>query len=138
MTILAVDDEPQIVGLIATILHKNGFDVLTADSAAHALSEFREHAEDIDLLITDVELPGLDGPSLAAQLQAKQPRLQVLLMSGYCEPELTHGFEFLSKPFTLDQMLGRVRSLLQPEARRLQPSDRLAKALSHVTAVAER
>lgn len=140
MAILAVDDERQIVELIATVLHKNGLDVLTANSAAQALSEFREHSSDVDLLIADIGLPDLDGPSLAARLQAQRPHLKVLLISGFCESgQLAPGFEFLHKPFALDEMLERVFSLLHTKRRRPEPARQAAnKGHTHVTAVAER
>src|SRR5690349_18994608 len=102
MTILAVDDEPLVRTLVATVLEDNGYAVLTADSGACAMAVFREHSEEVDLLISDVVMPGMDGPSLAAELRTQRPDLKVLLMSGYCEPEqLSHGFEFLAKPFSL-------------------------------------
>lgn len=119
MTILAVDDEEMMRSLIASILRDNGFNVLTADCSTHAMSVFREHAGNIDLLITDVVMPGMDGPTLAAALRTVRPDLPVLLISGYCEPEhLAGGFEFLSKPFSLSDMLSKVRALLESHGHR--------------------
>ena len=118
MTILAVDDEPVMRTLIATVLQDNGFAVLTADCAARAMDIFEEHHGEVDLLISDVVMPGMDGASLAAALQAAKPGLRVLLMSGYCASEqLAQGFEFLSKPFSLPEMLARVRGLLRRPAK---------------------
>jgi two-component system cell cycle sensor histidine kinase/response regulator CckA len=113
MTILAVDDEPLVRTLVATVLEENGFDVLTADCGARAIAAFHESASEIDLLISDIVMPGMDGPSLAAQLLAERPELKVILMSGYCAPEqLDHGYEFLPKPFSLPDMLARVRRMV--------------------------
>lgn len=119
MTILAVDDEPLIRTLVATVLQEDGFDVLTADCAAQAMDVFHGHPDEIDLLITDVVMPGMDGPKLAAKLQAECPDLEVLLMSGYCDPaQLSHGFEFLAKPFTVSEMLFKIRRLMRNRSRK--------------------
>ncbi|HKE24474.1 MAG TPA: response regulator [Bryobacteraceae bacterium] len=119
MTILAVDDEPLMLTLMATVLRENGYDVLTAGGAAQAIALFREHPEDVDLLISDVVMPGMDGPSLAAELRSARPDLKVLLVSGYCDPrQLDRGFEFLSKPFAVSELISRVRSLLRRHSRR--------------------
>lgn len=119
MTILAVDDDPLVRALLATALRGNGFTVMVADSAAEAFSVFREHAKEIDLLITDIQMPGIDGPSLAAALQLKRPELKVLLISGYCSSEqLVSGFEFLAKPFAINGLLSKVGSMLDPQNRR--------------------
>ena len=113
MTILTVDDEPLVRTLLATVLRENGFQVLTADCAAQAIAIFQENGEDVDLLISDIVMPGMDGPSLALQLQAARPDLEVLLISGYCDAQqLDYGFEFLPKPFSVPDMLSKVRSLL--------------------------
>jgi two-component system cell cycle sensor histidine kinase/response regulator CckA len=113
MTILAVDDEPLLRNLIASVLEDNGFAVLTADSGAQAIDLFREHSGEIDLLLSDIMMPGIDGPSLATQLQRSRPDLKVLLMSGYCDPaQLGYGFEFLPKPFDLSDLVAKVRGLL--------------------------
>jgi DNA-binding NtrC family response regulator len=116
ITILAVDDEPLMRNLLATVLQENGYAVLTADSGMQAIDVFHKHPGEIDLLITDIVMPGMDGPSLAAELQQSQPGLKVLLISGYCNPEqLSFGFEFLPKPFALLDMVAKVRSLLRPK-----------------------
>jgi len=115
MKILAVDDEPLMRNLLTTVLQDNGYSVLTADSGVQAIDVFQKHPGEIGLLISDVVMPGMDGPSLAAELQRSQPDLKVLLISGYCNPEqLSGGFEFLPKPFALVEMIAKVRSLLRP------------------------
>lgn len=113
MTILAVDDEPLVRTLVATALEENGFAVLTADCGARAMALFREHESEVDLLISDIVMPGMDGPSLARKLQAHRPDLKVLLMSGSCQSEqLAHGFDLLSKPFSICDMLAKVSKIL--------------------------
>jgi DNA-binding response OmpR family regulator len=112
MTILAVDDEPLVSKLVARALQENGFAVLTANCGAQAMKLFREHGSEVDLLISDITMPGLDGPSLARKLQAEKPDLKVLLMSGSCEADqLTLGFDFLPKPFSIADMLAKVRKM---------------------------
>jgi two-component system cell cycle sensor histidine kinase/response regulator CckA len=118
MTILAVDDEPLMLTLIATVLRENGYHVLTADCAAQAIALFREDPESVDLLISDVVMPGMDGPSLAKELRAVRPDLKVLLVSGYCDAkQLDHDFEFLPKPFVVYEFVSRVRSLSRRRGR---------------------
>ena len=122
MTILAVDDEPLVLMLVASVLEDNGYEVLTADSGPKAIALFRQHSEDVDLLISDIVMPGMDGPSLAAELKRQRPDLGVLLMSGYCEPEqLSHGYEFLAKPFALPDMLEKVRAMVRAQHRAAPP-----------------
>jgi len=112
MTILAVDDEPLICRLVATVLKDNGYAVLTADSAAAAMALFREHSEEIELLISDIVMPGMNGLALAAELQMQRPDLKVLLISGYYDTEqLSDGYEFLAKPFSLPEILVKVRAM---------------------------
>lgn len=125
MTILAVDDEPLVLTLVATALQENGFQVLKANCAAQAMAIFREHAEDVDLLISDIVMPGMDGPSLAAALRKARPDLEVLLMSGYCDARhLEHGFEFMPKPFSLPEMVARVRLILRNRRSARPPQNR--------------
>ncbi len=84
MTVLVVDDEPQLRMMLTHFLGQEGFAVLTAGCGSEAISLFRSHPE-IDLLITDILMPGMDGPSLAAALRSIKPDLAVLLMSGNCD-----------------------------------------------------
>jgi two-component system, cell cycle sensor histidine kinase and response regulator CckA len=113
-TILTVDDEPMILTLIATVLEDAGHVVISAESAAEAIDQFRKRNGEVDLLITDISMPGKDGLSLAAELQAKNPDLEVLLMSGWFDrSNLPKRFEFLPKPFLLADMAGKVQELLQ-------------------------
>lgn len=117
MTILAVDDEPLIRTLLATVLQDIGIEVLTADCAAQAITMFHERP-DVDLLISDIVMPGMDGLTLATKLRKERPDLGVLLISGYCDREhLSHGFAFLPKPFTVPDMLTAVRALLPGRSR---------------------
>jgi two-component system, cell cycle sensor histidine kinase and response regulator CckA len=114
-TILVVDDEKPICMLLSRLLQHEGLNVIIAESGPEAIATFRAQAGAIDLLISDVSMPGMDGLSLANELLALNPRLPVLFMSGCCEDEDAlrfAGFEFLCKPFSLASFLGTVRGLL--------------------------
>jgi two-component system cell cycle sensor histidine kinase/response regulator CckA len=115
-TVLVVDDEPVIRDLISVILEGDGFSVLTAAGGSQALSLSREHRGEIDVLVSDVVMPEIDGPSLAAQLLNDDPKLQVLFISGCCETqqqiENCRQFPFLPKPFSITTLLRTVRRLV--------------------------
>jgi two-component system, cell cycle sensor histidine kinase and response regulator CckA len=111
MTVLVVEDEPQLRTMLAEFLQQEGFTVLTADCGSQAISLFRSHPE-IALLISDILMPGMDGPSLAGALQSVNPNLPVLLMSGNCDPEqMDNTFAFIPKPFSFLDLLGKVKAL---------------------------
>jgi DNA-binding response OmpR family regulator len=99
-------------------LESGGYRVLVAASGREALRLDLEAAGPIRLLVTDVVIPGLDGPSLAAELCRRHPGLRVLYVSGYAEEALGYrgvldaGIELLPKPFTAASLLARVRAVL--------------------------
>jgi two-component system cell cycle sensor histidine kinase/response regulator CckA len=116
--ILLVDDEPMLLAMIALALRLEGIAVLTAGSGAEAIS-ISELRPSIDLLITEVDLPGIGGPVLAARLLAKNPYMPVLFISGDAEamplaedPQI----EFLAKPFALKTFVADVQRLLRMQA----------------------
>jgi CheY-like chemotaxis protein len=117
-TILVVDDEPGIRGLIRKILRREHYNVLEAGSADEALTVSLSHAGSIHLLLTDVIMPGLTGPELARRMCEASPDLKVLFISGYTGEEsalpdqLPAGFAFLPKPFTLGALVSKVRETL--------------------------
>jgi two-component system, cell cycle sensor histidine kinase and response regulator CckA len=111
MTVLVVDDEPQLRTMLANFLEQEGFAVFTAGCGSQAISLFRSHPE-IDLLISDILMPGMDGPSLAAALRSLNADLAVLLMSGNCDPkQIDNAFAFLPKPFSFVDLLSKVRTV---------------------------
>lgn len=116
--ILVVDDEPVILAMLAFALESEGCSVLTAGSGAEAISIFRSYRSAIDLMITDVAMPEMGGPALAAALLTEDSGLPVLFISGSCEA-LPFGtppqFGFLAKPFALKDLVAEVRSRMRRE-----------------------
>jgi DNA-binding response OmpR family regulator len=111
-TVLVVDDEKMICRMLSRILEHEGFTVITAGSGTEALSAVRSHSAPIDLLISDMSLGGMDGPSVAVELLALEPAMKVLFISGEEQKERCLGFEFMEKPFALSALVAKVRSLL--------------------------
>jgi two-component system, cell cycle sensor histidine kinase and response regulator CckA len=121
-TILAVDDDRSVLGLLEETLSRAGYRVLLADGGWSAIRTYEKSREPIHLLLTDVIMPDLTGPVLAERLRAKQPDLQVLFISGFHDADLVQrfvtqrGFTLLPKPFTVDGLLRVVEQSLTPAA----------------------
>lgn len=118
-TILLVDDQDSVRKLLCEVLRKNGYSVLPAGNGREALRLVREHAEPIDLVITDMVMPQMGGRELAEALRALQPHTKILYMSGYAEKAedvkelLSHGqHSFIEKPFTPQEILHKIRDVL--------------------------
>ena len=111
-TVLIVDDEPGIVRFVATVLRSNGYGVLEATDPLAALQLAEKHAGTIDLLLTDVRMPGLRGPELCERLRPQRPEAHYLLMSGDANSIETLGLPFLAKPFLIPELLQCVEQVL--------------------------
>jgi two-component system cell cycle sensor histidine kinase/response regulator CckA len=117
-TVLLVEDDAMVRRLAEATLERAGYRVLTAPSGGDALRLAAGRDGAIDLVITDVVMPGMPGPELAQRLEASQPGLRVLYMSGYADDTMArHGVNeehvsFLAKPFTPDELARRVREVL--------------------------
>ncbi len=112
-TILVVEDEENVRTLLAEMLRRKQYQVLEAASGPEALSVCEKHAGRINLLMTDVVIPGMRGPEIAQQLRARYPGLKVLFMSGYMEEAAALSAEqFLQKPFTMSSLAAKVREVL--------------------------
>jgi len=117
-TILLVDDEETVRRFGARVLTQHGFHVIAAGSGTDALANADARARGIDLLVTDVMMPGMNGCQLAELLLARQPSLRVLFISGYAEDVLASnlglvpGAAFLSKPFKPKALVMKVREVL--------------------------
>jgi PAS domain S-box-containing protein len=121
-TVLLVDDDAAVRGFTRRRLENCGYTVLEADGTESALERLGR-GDEIDLLLTDLVMPGGDGASLAREVMAQYPNVGILLMSGYADCTLENsGLEggdiaFLQKPFTVSQLRRSVRSVLQVEQR---------------------
>jgi len=117
-TVLAVDDDPTMLELVEELLTPMGYQVLSAASGEEALEMMASQERKIDLLLTDVRLPGIKGQDLAKQLLLSCPDVNVLFMSGYLCPSMGHKgsetrFEaFIQKPFAPKSLLRKMRKLL--------------------------
>ena len=116
-TVLVVEDADGLRQLAKRLLERLGFTVLIAADAAEALNIFA-CTPGIDVLLTDVVMPGASGPALTRQLLERQPDLKVIYMSGYTEDAITHhgvlnpGIDFLHKPFTSETLGRKLREVL--------------------------
>ncbi len=116
-TVLVVEDEEGLRELTSRMLLRLGYSVLTAANAADALRLFAQNLS-IDVLLTDVVMPGASGPELTRQLLERRPTLKVLYMSGYTEESIVHhgvlnpGIALLHKPFTSEALGLKLRQVL--------------------------
>jgi len=120
-TILLVEDAESLRKLTRSFLESHGFRVLVAQNGEEAMEVEARHSAKIDLLLTDVVMPGMNGRVLSEKLQPKQPAMRVLYMSGYTDSfiaghgVLERGMVLLNKPFTEDALIGKVREVLDRE-----------------------
>ena len=119
-TVLVVEDEPAVREIAVEILGDLGYRVLSAGDGEEALRVFGAHAAVIDLLLTDVVLPGpLRGRDVAERIVAVRPDVRVLYMSGYTENSIVHhgrldeGVQLIGKPFKREQLARRVADVLR-------------------------
>jgi CheY-like chemotaxis protein len=117
-TILLVEDETVVRHLVAEILENTGYTVMQAGDGPSALELLRRHSSKLDLLVTDVVMPGMSGPEVAQAVTSMRPGTQVLYTSGYTDSAIGHhgvlepGIAFLQKPFSADDLTRKVRALL--------------------------
>jgi|SRR5580704_5589312 two-component system, cell cycle sensor histidine kinase and response regulator CckA len=116
-TILVVDDEPEIRKLVSAMLTRHGYRVLSAATGESAIVVFKRNP-DIDLLLTDVVVPGMSGPMIADEIAALNPAIKVLFMSGYDGTRVVtryvseKGYSLIIKPFTMEQLERKVQAVL--------------------------
>ncbi len=117
-TLLVVEDDAQVRGISCEILKLHGYQVLDTHSGRQAIEIVKSHDGPIDLLITDVIMPDMNGKELQQQLAQTHPKIKTLFMSGYPEDVISHhgvldpGLHFIQKPFSLHEFLAKVRQVL--------------------------
>lgn len=117
-SVLLVEDEEAVRAFAARALRNKGYDVLEADCGEQALALFAAQKNRVDLVISDVVMPQMDGPTLVQELQARNPALKVIFTSGYTEDSFRKSLsdddaiEFLPKPFDLKQLARKVKDVL--------------------------
>jgi two-component system cell cycle sensor histidine kinase/response regulator CckA len=118
-TVLLVEDEPMVRTVAERALTRHGYKVLTANNGEEAL-EILGRGEAVDLLVSDVVMPLMDGPTLVREARKEFPELPILFMSGYAEEQLRKSIDidnvaFLPKPFSVQELAGAVRNALAAE-----------------------
>ena len=130
-TVFVVEDAEPLRGLICEALSVCGCTVLSARDAREALRIVNERKVVIDLLLTDVIMPGMSGPALAKQVRSLRPQTKILYMSGYSgefQPDmLTPGVSFIQKPFTVADLARKIRKMLAAKPQET-PGDAAAPA----------
>jgi PAS domain S-box-containing protein len=117
-TVLLVEDQAAVRQLTEDMLRSQGYDVLAAASGSEGIARSKEHPGTIQLLITDVILPQMNGRALAEALRRERPEIKVLYMSGYSDEiverqgGLEHGVAYLAKPYSVETLTAKVREVL--------------------------
>ncbi|MGE8150023.1 response regulator [Pseudomonas vancouverensis] len=111
--ILVVEDDAIVRMLIVDVLEELAFDVLEADGSEQALAHLNNDSQHVDMMMTDVGLPGMDGRELAQQARVLRPELPVLFASGYAENiDVPADMHVIGKPFSIDQLRDKVKSII--------------------------
>jgi CheY-like chemotaxis protein len=128
-TVLVVEDQAEVRGYAAAALQAYGYQVMQAANAREALLVCERKGERIDLILTDVVMPGWSGRELSDWLKKLQPGIKVLFMSGYTDDTMVHHgilrkeAEFIQKPFGPGQLAMKVREMLMAGVRKREPID---------------
>ena len=114
-SVLVVDDEPVIVQFAAMVLKQNGYGVLTASGGVEALMVYSSYQSKVDLVLTDVVMPGMNGVELANRIRAFDPTIKILLMSGSVPDDIKvpPDLQLLAKPFIPKQLIKIVEQTLE-------------------------
>ena len=114
-SILVVDDNPDVLCLVVSILETANFNILQSTGGAQAIQLAVEYPGKIDLLLSDVQMPGMSGPELGLALKESRPDLRIMLMSGGVDGSLlvlNYGWAFIAKPFLIKTLLALVNDVL--------------------------
>jgi two-component system, cell cycle sensor histidine kinase and response regulator CckA len=118
-TVLLVEDEPMVRSVAERALTRHGYNVITAENGEDALAIVAKN-EPIDLLISDVVMPGMDGPTMVREARQSRPDLKILFISGYAEEQLRKSIDienvnFLPKPFSVTELAEAARRAVKPK-----------------------
>jgi CheY-like chemotaxis protein len=113
---LVVDDEPSVRDFIIAVLQGDGFQTIEAENGVHALELLNTLGGAVDLLVSDIRMPLMDGLTLACSVRAEFPAIPLILVSGYAEIEQANlpnsGFEFVQLPFHPATLLSAVKKVM--------------------------
>lgn len=119
-TILVVDDDPAVLRIVSSILGRAEFRVLRATDGSSALKLATETPRTIQLLLSDVKMPGMSGPDLAETLKQTRPDIHVMFMSGFADGDLlvlNYGWAFIQKPFVATKLVEMIDVVLHTRDR---------------------
>jgi len=117
-SVLVIEKEPLVLEALEDILDLIGLHVVSAEDGEEGIAAFREHLDEIELVILDMRLPGRDGPNILKALRAINPSVNVIVSSGYDEEEVAQRFMdqqpvlILKKPYDAGTLLAKVNSIL--------------------------
>ncbi|MFA4993800.1 MAG: ATP-binding protein [Bdellovibrionales bacterium] len=118
-TILLVEDEDAVRVFSSRALRNKGYNILEARSGEEAIEVLKNEGDKVDLIVSDVVMPQMDGPTMYKHVREKWPKIKVIFVSGYTEDRLREQFTsgetiyFLPKPFTLKQLAGKVKDVME-------------------------
>lgn len=116
-TILLVEDETPVRIFAARALRNKGYTILEADCAETAINLMEQHGNEVEVIVTDVIMPGMNGPTMIDQVTQQYPNVKVIFISGYAEDVFVNNygaersFNFLAKPFTLKQLASKIKDV---------------------------
>lgn len=111
MSVLVVDDQPELLTTTSMLLQVLGFEVLTAHDADSAIRIIDDESQAVDVLLSDVVMPGMNGIALAHEVRRRRPDVSIVLMSGYVphSTPIPPSWQFLSKPFVASDLVRVLR-----------------------------
>lgn len=118
-TVLIVENEQFMLGLIERVFSQHGYQVLVAADGEEAIEVYRLHKLDIDVVLLDVGLPKVNGVDVFYKMKSENPAVRVIIVSGFLEPELRTKMQqagvehFIDKPYMLDQVLETIQTLIE-------------------------
>src|SRR5258706_12605881 len=113
-TVLVIEDEPHMRGLLQVVLMKQGFRVILAADGEEAINVYRTHKPEIDVVLLDVGLPKIGGLDVYRNMKKQNPEVQVVVASGYLPPPIRSSFSaegikyFLPKPYSLSDVIDKL------------------------------